>query len=492
MFSSQGNNLAHSMYDLVVIGGGLSGVSIAAEASARGAKVLLLEKNDLAHGSSNHKHQLFTGGLTYLEHFEFSLVSHCLAEQQLLKKRAPYLIKSHECLLPESPLRARKRTRVGLAIYKLLNKEVRHKTSTQAKPSPTFLPNHPFSFRYHECTVNLPRLILAHAIKAKQHGVQICTRQELIHAERTNEHWDLQTKAGEQTKHYQAKALVNATGANLSLITELANIHLRTETELYSSLFLVIPRLYEGDQLCTLQLPENQLAFVLPWSKDCHLIGGIETPNAQGQEKQEQQLIESLSTYFNKSLNNDEIIKRFVGRFNVYEEDSETRPTRHHFLELDEQHDAPFVQVSGGVASMHRMMAEQCVKMLEPWFSFTNDPERHNQPLPGGSEPFEDVTTLRHRLANDYPSLSYELISQLSTRYGSLAYEVLGNLNNNDELGIHFGEHLYEREVRYLIEQEWAQSLEDIVYRRTSLQDCLSERETYALQEWLKTHLAKG
>lgn len=492
MFLSQGNALAHFMYDLVVIGGGLSGVSIAAEASARGANVLLLEKNDLADGSSNHKHQLFTGGLTYLEHFEFSLVSHCLSEQQLLKARAPYLIKSHECLLPESSLTPRKRTRVGLALYKLLNKEVRHKTSTQAKPSPTFLPNHPLCFRYHECTVNLPRLILAHAIKAKQQGAKILTRQEVTQAKREKEYWSLQTNAGGDIKHYQAKALINATGANLSFITKLANIHLRTETTLYCSLFLVIPRLYDGDQLCTLPLPENQLAFVLPWSKEWHLIGGIETPDAQGQEKQEQLLRDGINTYFNISVNDSDIIKKFTGRFNVYEENSKTRPTRHHFLELDDQNNAPFIQVSGGVASMNRMMAEQCINMLEPWFSFTNDPERHHSPLPGGSSPHEDLTALRHRLANDYPVLSYELISQLSSRYGTLSYDVLGDLSHEDELGIHFGEYLYEKEVRYLVENEWAQCVEDIVYRRTSLQDDLSEQEISTLQKWLQDYLAKG
>src|SRR5690606_15359965 len=132
--------------------------------------------------------------------------------------------------------------------------------------------------------------------------------------------WNIETKVAEKTKHYQAKALVNATGANLSFITKLANIHLRTETELYSSLFLVVPRLYDGDQLCTLPLPENQLAFVLPWSKEWHLIGGIEKPDTEGQAKQEQQLIECIKTYFNKSITNTDIIKKFTGRFNVYEE----------------------------------------------------------------------------------------------------------------------------------------------------------------------------
>jgi len=79
-------------YDLVVIGGGVNGTGIAADAAGRGLKVLLCEMNDLASSTSSKSSKLIHGGLRYLEHYEFRLVREALAEREILLKKAPHIM----------------------------------------------------------------------------------------------------------------------------------------------------------------------------------------------------------------------------------------------------------------------------------------------------------------------------------------------------------------------------------------------------------------
>jgi glycerol-3-phosphate dehydrogenase len=77
--------------DLIVIGGGINGAGIAADAAGRGLSVLMLEAQDLACATSSASSKLIHGGLRYLEHYEFRLVSEALAEREVLLKMAPHI-----------------------------------------------------------------------------------------------------------------------------------------------------------------------------------------------------------------------------------------------------------------------------------------------------------------------------------------------------------------------------------------------------------------
>ena len=81
------------IYDLAVIGGGINGVGIAADASGRGLSVFLCEKDDLASHTSSASSKLIHGGLRYLEHKEFRLVREALAEREVLLAKAPHIIR---------------------------------------------------------------------------------------------------------------------------------------------------------------------------------------------------------------------------------------------------------------------------------------------------------------------------------------------------------------------------------------------------------------
>ena len=106
------------MFDLAVIGGGVNGAGIARDAAGRGAKVLLLERGDLAEGTSSNSTKLIHGGLRYLEHYEFALVREALTEREVLWGIAPHIIWPLRFILPHRPgLRPRWLLRLGLFLY---------------------------------------------------------------------------------------------------------------------------------------------------------------------------------------------------------------------------------------------------------------------------------------------------------------------------------------------------------------------------------------
>ena len=105
-------------YDLAIIGGGINGAGIARDAAGRGLRVLLVEQNDLASGTSSASTKLVHGGLRYLEHGAFKLVREALAEREVLLRAAPHVIRPMRFVLPASPeLRSTFMLRLGLWLY---------------------------------------------------------------------------------------------------------------------------------------------------------------------------------------------------------------------------------------------------------------------------------------------------------------------------------------------------------------------------------------
>ena len=106
-----------NIIDIFVIGGGINGVGVAADAAGRGLSVVLAEQNDLASGTSSASTKLIHGGLRYLEYYEFQLVRKALIEREVLLQRAPHIIKPIRFLLPQKGLRPSWFLRLGLFIY---------------------------------------------------------------------------------------------------------------------------------------------------------------------------------------------------------------------------------------------------------------------------------------------------------------------------------------------------------------------------------------
>ena len=175
--------------DLIVIGGGINGAGIAADAAGRGLSVLMLEAQDLACATSSASSKLIHGGLRYLEHYEFRLVSEALAEREVLLKMAPHIAFPMRFRLPHRPhLRPAWMIRIGLFMYDNLGK----RTSLPGSQSLRFgsesvlKPEIVRGFEYSDCWVDDARLVLANAQMVEKKGGEVKTRTRATAARREN------------------------------------------------------------------------------------------------------------------------------------------------------------------------------------------------------------------------------------------------------------------------------------------------------------------
>ena len=168
-----------TVLDLLVVGGGINGVGIAADAAGRGLNVLLCERGDLAGATSSASTKLIHGGLRYLEQYEFALVRKALAEREVLLRNAPHIIQPMRFVLPHRPhLRPRWMIRAGLFLYDSLSRRV----TLPASRSVRFSADSPLrssmsvGFEYSDCQVDDARLVVLVAKQAQEHGARIGVR----------------------------------------------------------------------------------------------------------------------------------------------------------------------------------------------------------------------------------------------------------------------------------------------------------------------------
>ncbi len=162
--------------DLIVIGGGINGAGIAADAAGRGLSVLMLEARDLACATSSASSKLIHGGLRYLEHYEFRLVSEALAEREVLLKMAPHIAFPMRFRLPHRPhLRPAWMIRIGLFMYDHLGKRTSLPGSTGLRfgAESVLKPEIVRGFEYSDCWVDDARLVLANAQMVVRKGGEV-------------------------------------------------------------------------------------------------------------------------------------------------------------------------------------------------------------------------------------------------------------------------------------------------------------------------------
>ena len=167
--------MAEERFDLLVIGGGITGAGIALDAASRGYSVALVEKDDYASGTSGRSSRLVHGGLRYLEQREFGLVRESLRERGILFRLAPHLIRPVPMYMPADTFAARARYRAGLSGYELLaaGRNIGFHTSVTARQAREVIPGFsdwPGGYRYYECRTDDARLTIEVARTAQAFG----------------------------------------------------------------------------------------------------------------------------------------------------------------------------------------------------------------------------------------------------------------------------------------------------------------------------------
>ncbi|SDS59806.1 homodimeric glycerol 3-phosphate dehydrogenase (quinone) [Halopseudomonas xinjiangensis] len=486
-----------TVYDILVIGGGVNGVGIANDAAGRGLKVLLCEQHDLAAHTSSASSKLIHGGLRYLEHYEFRLVREALGEREVLLEKAPHIIWPLRFVLPHRPhLRPRWMLRAGLFLYDHLGK----RTTLPGSQALELNGQGPLqasirhAFEYSDCWVDDARLVVLNAMQARSLGADIHLRTRCTKARRQGGIWhvDLQDTT-DTTTTVRARALVNASGPWAARVIErVADARSPHGVRLVQGSHIVVPRICSGEGAYILQNSDNRIVFVLPYEQQFSLIGTTdreyqgEPSEVRPSKEEEAYLIAVVNEHFKRQLRTEDICHRYAGvRPLVDDEDANpSAVTRDYTLTVqDSEGQAPLLSVFGGKLTTYRRLAESALERLKPWFTNMGPSWTGRHALPGGS--FESPGLLVESLAGQYPWLDKEQLSRYVRSYGTLCQAFLRGCSGPDDLGEAFGGGLTEREVKYLREREWAVTSEDILWRRSKLGLHLNAAQQTRLAEYL-------
>jgi glycerol-3-phosphate dehydrogenase len=493
-------------FDLAVIGGGINGIGIARDAAGRGFRVVLIEQNDLASGTSSASSKLIHGGLRYLEHYEFRLVHEALREREVLLRAAPHLIRPLRFVMPiNEARRSALLLRLGLFIYdwigwrKILpgTREVDLVTDQVGQP---LKPGFHHAYEYSDCFADDSRLVVLNAVDAAERGAMIRTRTRCVRAER-HDTWRLVLNARGQRDVVTARILVNATGAWSESFAEAA---FRTAPQhrlrLDKGSHIVVRKLYDHDRAYILQAADGRVVFVIPFQRDFTLIGTTDrafsgdpsTVIPSGEEIE--YLCGIINEYFRAAITSADVVWAYAGVRSLYD-DGAGKPEdvgRDYTLMLDERYgEAPLLTVYGGKITTYRRLAEEAMAKLAHFFP-RSQPWTAGSPLPGGDFLYDGISALIERTRQTWRFLTNDHARRLVSAYGTRVDRVLGDAKGLDDLGTRFGADLTAAEVNYLMAKEWAQSADDVLWRRSKLGLRFSDLQRAELDRFILRSLTQA
>ena len=496
--------MSETIYDVAVVGGGVNGCGIARDAAGRGAKVLLLERGDLAQGTSSASTKLIHGGLRYLEHYEFALVREALSERERLWAIAPHIIWPLRFVLPHvQGLRPRWLLRLGLFLYDHIGGRkalpAAQGIDLRRHPAGAVLkPEFNKAYAYSDCWVDDARLVVLNARDAADHGADIVTRTEVLRLERAGDYWRIATSEGE----FRARAVVNAAGPSVLALLERATQPSERRMRLVRGSHIVVPRLFDHDYAYFFQLADGRIFFAIPYERGFTLVGTTDRDHhgplehVEASEEEVAYLCEGANHYFAQQISPADVVWSYAGVRPLID-DGSGKPeaaTRGYSFELDGGTDGEplLLSVFGGKITTYRHLAAEAVELLQPLVpALAGGDWTATRPLPGGNFALNGAQALAAEYAGAYPFLEPDWIDRLVKAYGTLARHWLGVAQKLGDLGIHFGHGLTSAEVDNLIASEWARSADDILWRRTKLGLLLDAGQVKQLADYVDGQIGK-
>lgn len=477
--------MSATAYDIAIIGGGINGCGIARDAAGRGLKVYLCEQSDFASSTSSASTKLIHGGLRYLEFYEFRLVREALIERERLLKIAPHVIWPLRFILPHhAGLRPRWLLRLGLFLYDSLGsrKILPASRGLKLKDSPYGAPlkdSFRAGFEYSDCWVDDARLVVLNAMDAAARGADLNPRTKCTSARRDGGLWRVAVEGpGGRSDTILARCLVNAAGPWVgAVLHDQMKLSAPAPIRLVKGSHIVVPKLFTHDRAYIFQNADNRIIFAIPYESDFTLIGTTDLDFRDDPAKvaatpgEIDYLCAAASEYFRKPITPQDVVWTYSGVRPLYDdgEASAQETTRDYVLDLDApEQQAPLLTIFGGKITTYRRLAEEVLRRLsrhlpvrKPWTS--------TAALPGGDFPVTAVGAEIERLQLAYPFLKPAHARRLVRAYGTRADLILGKARRMEDLGRVFGPDLTEAEVSYLVQNEWAQSAEDVLWRRSKI-----------------------
>ena len=486
-----------------MIGGGVNGAGIARDAAGRGLKVVLADKGDFAGATSSASSKLVHGGLRYLGYYEFGLVRESLAERARLLHAAPHIAWPLDFVLPwRRGLRPRWLIHLGLLLYDFLGAaELKRSRSVDLHGPPWGAglgPRFTRGFAYSDGWVDDARLVILTLRAAGVLGAKILPRTEVVAARREGPVWrvGLHEAGSGRKRDIAARAIVNVAGPWAEEVARgIFGLEIDGGLRLVQGSHIVVPRVHDGEHALILQNPDERVIFILPFERDFSMIGTTEVTlddmsrPPQASDEEIDYLCRTASEYLEKSVTPRMVRWSFAGVRPLFDDGSTQAKavSRDYKLLIDGSPPAvpPVLTVFGGKLTTHRRLSEKVVNKLIPWFRRKGGAWTDAAILPGGEIPGGDFELFVAGLVKRYPWLPPDHLRALARRHGSLLPALIGEAQAIGGMGKHFGAGLYERELAWFVEKEWAQTAEDVLWRRSKFGLHLSEKKRQAVAEWM-------
>ena len=531
--SSEASSADHHC-DVLVVGGGINGVGIARDLAGRGWKVVLCEQDDLGSHTSSASTKLIHGGLRYLEYGEFSLVRKALAEREVLLRSAPHIMWPLRFVLPHNAsMRPAWMIRLGLWLYdNLAVREFLPGSSTiNLQGSPLGAPLNPKwskAFVYSDGWVDDARLVVLCAMDAVERGAMVLPRTRCEALQAMPGGWlaklvsrDALTQAPTHAISVRARAVVNAGGPWAEqLLRQVMGVPAKvapgrpregasaSHLRLVKGSHIVVPRIFSHDHAYIFQGEDRRIIFAIPYERHFTLIGTTDVehqapPGAVEVEPDEvMYLCQHASRYFRQSVQPGDVVWQFAGVRPLLDDASgkASAVTRDYRLEAH-SFPAPWLTVWGGKLTTFRLLSEEAADMVSRQLGKLRHRWTADAVLPGGQltdlidepvHPELDMTEFQSRLRRRHPWLDLGLMRRWTRAYGSRVLRLLDGVTSRSDLGEEIAPDLYEIELYYLKRHEWAQTADDILWRRSKLGLHFTPDQRQAVADWLQAQADTG
>ena len=481
-------SLATETFDVLVIGGGVTGVGAALDAAARGLKVALVDASDLASGTSSRSSKLIHGGLRYLEQYDFKLVREALHERELMvSSLAPHLVKPLAFLYPlHEKVRERTYVGAGLALYDALrgfqralpgHKHISQKKIAEIAPSlrPDIVTG---AIKYFDAQVDDARHTMMIARTAVRHGAVIATNvrvESLVkEGKRVLGVKARDTETGKLIT-IKATATVMCAGIWSDELHDSFGLKAGYNVTMSKGVHIVLPKNAIKSKEGIILKTEKSVLFLIPWA-DKWIVGTTDTPYTGDRREPlaDSADVEYIITEANKVLKPKLKIEDVIG---VYaglrplvankKDSATTKLSREHTVDRS----APgFVSIAGGKYTTYRVMGKDVIDLAGIELRRII-PESVTEKLPiVGADGYFALVQQAERIA-DESGLSTESVTHLLNRYGSLISEVLEIIKDDPKMAKPLTKDLpyLKAEIYYAASHEGARSVDDVISRRTRL-----------------------
>ncbi|MGW0893325.1 glycerol-3-phosphate dehydrogenase [Saccharopolyspora gloriosae] len=473
-------------FDVVVIGGGVTGAGAALDAATRGLRVALVEARDLAAGTSSRSSKLFHGGLRYLEQLEFSLVREALRERELMLTRlAPHLVKPVPFLYPLSHrVWERPYTAAGLLMYDTMGgaRSVpgqKHLSRAGALRMVPALKRDALigGIRYYDAQSDDARHTMTVARTAARYGAVVATSTQvtgfLREADRVAGVQLRDVETGEETE-VRAQTVINATGVWTDELQRLSGSRGRFRVRASKGVHIVVPRDRIVSEAGMILRTEKSVLFVVPWGG--HWIVGttdtdwnLDLAHPAATKKDIDYILEHVNTVLATPLKHEDIEGVYAGLRPLLagESDESSKLSREHAVARV----APgLVAIAGGKYTTYRVMAADAVDAVTPDLSGRVASSITDQVPLLGADGYHALVNQADQIATAHGVHPYR-IRHLLDRYGSQVHEVLAPTIDRPELlkPVPAASAYLQAEVVYACTHEGALHLEDVLTRRTRI-----------------------